>query len=104
MPVRRQATLDAIAARPGLVAKPKSRAGLAELAHQTIQRRYRVCGPTAFFNLAAQAVLGHRDNIAFLGNVKPDIHVIRSATGQSGATTLPAAVRRVAPFSGGHVV
>jgi hypothetical protein len=36
VPVRRQVTLDAIAARPCLIAEPKPHTLAAELAHQTI--------------------------------------------------------------------
>ena len=46
VPAPRQATLDAIAARPRLIAEPQSQPFAAKLAHQAIQCRRRVRNPT----------------------------------------------------------
>src|SRR5207302_3436871 len=92
VPVRRQMTLDAIAARARLVAEPKPDALAAELAHQAIQGPRRVGDPTIFPDLAADAALGDRHDDPLLVNIKPDIRdttrllCIRLGTGQSGAT------------------
>ena len=55
MPMRRQLTLDVIAARPRLVTEPKPDARAAEFAHQAIQARRRIGDPTIVANLAADA-------------------------------------------------
>jgi hypothetical protein len=66
MPVPRQVTLDAIAARPRLIAEPKTHTLAPELAHQTVQVRRRIRDPAIFPDLAAEAALGHRHNDPFL--------------------------------------
>src|SRR5467141_3794805 len=71
--VRRHVTLNAIAARPRLVAEPKPDALAAEPAHQPIQRRRGVRDTTVLPNLTADAALRHRHNDPILVNVKPDI-------------------------------
>ena len=55
MPPGRQSTLNAITARPHLVAKPQRHAVAAELAQQTVQRRRRVRDPAVLPYLAARA-------------------------------------------------
>ena len=99
VPVPRQVTLDAIAARARLVAEPKPDALAAELAHQTIQGPSRVGDPAICPDLAADAALGDRHDNPLLVNIKPDIRdtipttrllCMRFGTGQSGATLLPA--------------
>jgi hypothetical protein len=114
VPVRRQVTLDAIAARPCLIAEPKPHTLAAELAHQTIQGRRRVGDPTVFPDLAADAALGYRHNDPVLVNIKPDVgdtiphdpspmHEARHRPIRRNPRYLHT-VRRVAPSSGGHVV
>src|SRR6516162_5980138 len=73
VPVPRQVTLDAIAARPRLIAEPMTHTLATELAHQTVQRRRRIRDPTIFPDLAAQAALGHRHNDPFLVNIKSNV-------------------------------
>src|SRR6266851_9771586 len=58
---------------PILVAKPQGRAVAAELAPHTVQRRRRVREPAVFPYLAPQAARGHRNNDAFLVNIKPNV-------------------------------
>ena len=114
MPVRRQVTLDAIAARACLVAEPKPDARAAELAHQAIQGPRRVGNPAIFPDLAAQAALGDRHDDPLLVNIKPDIrdtirhdpspmHEARHRPTRRNPRYLHT-VRPVAPSSGGHVV
>ena len=114
MPCRRQLTLNAIAARARLVAEPQLHAFAAELAHQTIQCRRGVRNPAVLPDLAPQAALGHRDNNAFLVNIKPNVgdtirhdpspmHEARHRPIRRNPRYLHT-VRRVAPYSGGHVV
>jgi hypothetical protein len=114
MPVRRQLTLNAIAARAGLIAQPQLHPFAAELARQAIQCRRTVRNSTVLPHLAAQAALGHRDNDAFLVNIKPDVgdtirhdpspmHAARHRPSRRNPRYLHT-VRRVAPCLGGHVV
>jgi hypothetical protein len=112
--MRRQVTLDAIAARACLVAKPKPDAVTAELAHQAIQGPRRVGDPTIFPDLAADAALGYRHDDPLLVNIKPDIRdtIPHDPSPMHEARHRPIrrnpryrhTVRRVAPSSGGHVV
>ena len=74
VPAGRQAPLNAIPARPRLVAKPQSHAVAAELAQQTVERRRRVGDAAILPNLAAQPAIGNRDDDAFLVNIKPCEH------------------------------
>ena len=110
----RQSALNAIPARSRLVAKPQAHAVAAELAQQTVQRRRRVGDPAVLAHLAAQAALRHRDNDAFLVNIKPNVsdtirhdpspmHEARHRPIRRNPRYLHT-VRRVAPYSGGHVV
>jgi hypothetical protein len=62
VPVPRHMTLDAIAARPRLIAEPKPHTLAPELAQQTVQGRRRIRDPAIFPDLAAEAALGHRHN------------------------------------------
>ena len=71
--LRRYVTLNAIAARPRLVAEPKPHAAVAEFAHQPIKRCRRIRNTTVFSNFASDAALGQRHNDRLLVNVKPDI-------------------------------
>ena len=114
MPVRRQLTLDAIAARPRLIAEPQPHPLLAELANQPLQNRRRVRDTAIFPNLAAQATRRHRDDDRFLVNIKPNVsdtirhdpspmHEARHRPIRRNPRYLHT-VRRVAPYSGGHVV
>jgi hypothetical protein len=91
---RRRVSLNAIAARPRLVTKPKPHAAVAELAYQPIQGRRRIRNTTVFSNVAAETAFGHRHNDRVLVNVKSDIRdtipmtrllCMRLGTGQSGA-------------------
>src|SRR5207253_6650957 len=110
----RQAPLNAITARPRLVAKPQNHAVAAELAHQTVQRRRRVRDPAILPNLAAQPAIGDRDDDAFLVNIEPNVsdtirhdpspmHEARHRPTRRNPRYLHT-VRRVASSSGGHVV
>src|SRR5216684_8773549 len=112
--VHRHVTLNAIAARPRLVAEPKPDALAAEPAHQPIQRCRRVRDPAVLPNLAPRAARGHRNNDAFLVNIKPNVadtirhdpspmHEARHRPRRRNPRYLHT-VRRVAPCSGGHVV
>ena len=65
--------LDAIAARPRLVAEPQLRAVSVKLARQPIQRRRCVRNLAVFAGFAAHTALGVGDNNPLLVNVKPDI-------------------------------
>ena len=114
MPVRRQVTLDAIAARACLITEPKPDALAAELAHQAIQGPRRVGDPTIFPDLATEATLGYRHDDPLLVNIKPDIrdtipttrlpmHEARHRPIRRNPRHLHIA-RRVAPPSRGHVV
>ena len=114
MPVRRQVTLDAIAARACLITEPKPDALAAELAHQAIQGPRRVGDPTIFPDLAADAALGDRHDDPLLVNIKPDIrdtirhdpspmHEARHRPTRRNPRYLHT-VRRVAPSLGEHVV
>src|SRR6202022_1446621 len=94
-PVRRQATLDAVAARAGLIAEPQLHPLVAKLAGQPLQCCRRVRDPAVVSNLAPQAAFGYRHDDPVLVNIKPDIRDIipmtrllcmRLGTGQSGAT------------------
>jgi len=107
-------TLDAIAARACLITEPKPDALAAELAHQAIQGRRRGGNPAIFPDLAAQATHCHRDDNAFLVNIKPNVsntirhdpspmHEARHRPTRRNPRYLHA-VRRVTPYSGGHVV
>src|SRR5882672_5588588 len=111
--MRRQVTLDAIAARARLVAEPKPDALAAELAHQAIQARRRVGDPTIFPDLAADAALRYRHNNPLLVNIKSDkrdtipydpspMHEARHRPIRRNPRYLHT-VRPVAP-SGGHIV
>ena len=73
MSLARQSTLNAIAARPRLVAKPQGHPVVAELLQQPVQRRRCVRDPAILPHLAPQATRGHRDNNAILVNIKPDV-------------------------------
>src|ERR1700746_1363627 len=73
MAALRHVALNAIAARPRLVAEPKPRAAVGELAHQPIQGRRGVGDTTVFPSCAADAVLGYRHDDRFLVNIKADI-------------------------------
>ena len=114
VPAGRQATVDAITARPCLVAKPQLHAVAAELAQQTVQRRRCVRDPAVLSHLAAQAALRHRDDDAVLVNIQPNVsdtnrhdpspmHEARRRSTRRNPRYLHTA-RRVAPYSGGHVV
>src|SRR5262249_34007006 len=106
--MRRQLTVDAIAARSSLIAEPKPDARAAEFAHQPSQDRRRVGDPTLLVDLAANAALGYRHDDPLLMNIKPDIYVIPSPTTRLLSMRLGArpirrnprylhTVRRVAP-------
>ena len=110
----RQSTLNAITARPRLIAKPQGHAIAAELAQQTVQRRGRVGDPAMLPHLAPQAALCHHHDDAFLVNIKPDVsdtihhdpsptHEARHRLTRRNPRYLHT-VRRVAPRSRGHVV
>src|SRR5712691_5499394 len=71
--VPRHVTLNAIAARPRLVAEPKPDAPAAEPAHQPIQRCRRVRDPAVLPNLAPQAARRDRNDDVFLVNIKPNV-------------------------------
>ena len=73
MSLRRQSTLNAITARPRFITKPQGHAVAAELAQQTVQRRRPVRDPAVLPHLAPQAALRHRDDDAFLVNIKPNV-------------------------------
>jgi hypothetical protein len=114
MPPGRQATVDAIPARPRFVAKPQPRAVAAKLAQQTVQRRRRVRDPAVLPHLAAQATRRHRNDDAILVNIQPNVsdtirhdpspmHEARHRPTRRNPRYLHT-VRRVAPYSGGHVV
>jgi hypothetical protein len=109
-----QSTVNAIAAWPRFVAKSQGHPVAAELAQQTLQRRRRVGDPAILPHLAAQAALRHRDNDAFLVNIKTNVgntihhdpspmHEARHRPIRRNPRYLHT-VRRVAPYSGGHVV
>jgi hypothetical protein len=112
--VRRQVTLNAIAASPCLVTEPKPHAAIAELASQPIQGRRRIRNTTVLSNFAAEAALGYRHNGCVLVNVKSDIRdtILHDPSPMHEARHRPIrrnprhlhTVRRVAPRSGGHVV
>jgi hypothetical protein len=108
------ATVNAIAAWPRFVAKSQGHPVAAELAQQTLQRRRRVGDPAILPHLAAHAALRHRDNDAFLVNIKTNVgntihhdpspmHEARHRPIRRNPRYLHT-VRRVAPSSGGHVV
>ena len=110
----RHVPLNAITARSSLVAKPQSHASVAELAQQTVQRRRRVRDPAVFPHLTTQTARRYRDNDAFLVNIKSNVgdtirhdpspmHEARHRLTRSNPRYLHT-VRRVAPYSGGHVV
>jgi hypothetical protein len=114
VPGCRHLALDAVTARPRLVAKPQAHAVAAELAQQTIQRGRSVGDPAVLPDLAAQTARRHRDNDPFLVNIKPNVsdtirhdpspmHEARHRTIRHNPRYLHT-VRRVAPCSGGHVV
>jgi hypothetical protein len=92
LPVRRQVTLDAVAARAGLIAEPQLHPLVAKLAGQPLQRCRRVRDPAVVSNLAPQAAFGYRHDDPVLVNIKPDIRIIPHdpspvhEAGQSGAT------------------
>jgi hypothetical protein len=73
VPRRRQLALDAITARPRLIAEPQLYSLPAELARQPLLRRRCVHDPTIFPHLASPAAFGYRHNDPVLGNIKPDI-------------------------------
>ena len=114
VPVRRQVTLDAIAARACFITEPKPDALAAELAHQAIQGPRRVGNPAIFPDLAAQATHRHRDDNAFLVNIKPNVSdtIRHDPSPMHEALHRPTprnprylhTVRRVAPSPGGRVV
>src|SRR5271169_3182099 len=58
---------------PILVTEPQLHAIAAELAQQTIQRSRCVRDPAVLPHLAPQATRRHRDNNAFLVNIKPNV-------------------------------
>ena len=70
---RRQLALDAITARPRLIAEPQRHPLLNELASQPPQRRRRVRDPAIFPDLAPQAAFRQRHGDPILVNIKPDI-------------------------------
>jgi len=114
VPARRQVTLDAVSARPCLVTEPKHYPATAELARQSIQCRRRVGDASVIPDLATQPAIGDRDNDPVLVNIKPDVgdtiphdpspmHEARRRPARRNPRCLHI-VRRVAPFSGGHLV
>ena len=114
MSLGRQSTLNAITAWSRLIAKPQGHAVAAELAQQPVQRRRRVRDPAILPYLAPQAALRHRNDDAFLVNIKPNVgdtirhdpspmHEARHRPIRRNPRYLHT-VRRVAPCSGGHVV
>src|ERR1700730_18011164 len=107
-----RATLDAIPARSRFVAKPQPHAVAAELAQQTVQGR--VGDPAVLPHFAAQAARRHRDDNPFLVNIEPNVsdpirpdpspmHEARHRPIRRNPRYLHT-VRRLAPYSGGHVV
>src|SRR6516225_5827211 len=70
VPVPRQVTLDAIAARPRRIAESKTHTLAPELAPRTVERPRRIRDPAIPRDLAEQAALGHRYNVPFLVNIK----------------------------------
>jgi len=114
VPERRQLALDAITARPGLIAEPQLDPLLAELAGQPLQRRRRVRDPAIFPHLAPPAAFRDRHDDPVLVNIKPDIRdtISQDPSPMHEARRRPIrrnprylhTVRRVAPPSSGHVV
>ena len=114
VPARRQLALDAITARPRLIAEPQRHPLLAELVSQPPQRCRRVRDPTIVPHLPPQAAFGDRHDDPILVNIKPDVgdtipqdpspmHEARHRPIRCNPRYLHT-VRRVAPSSGGHVV
>jgi hypothetical protein len=114
MPTRRQLALDAVAARSRLIAEPQLSPLLTELASQPPQRRRRVRNPPVVSNLAPQTPFRDRYDNPVLMNIKPNVsdtirhnpsrmHQARHRPTRRNPRYLHT-VRRVAPYSGGHVV
>jgi hypothetical protein len=70
-PAGQQSSLNAITARPRLVAKPQCHTVATELAQQTVQHRRRVADPAVLPHLAAQTARRHRDSDALLVTSSP---------------------------------
>jgi hypothetical protein len=114
VPACRQLTLNGIPARARLVAEPQSHPVTAKLARQPLQCRRRIGDPAVLADLAAQTALGCRHDDVRLVNIKPDIrdtiphdpppmHEARRRPTRCNPRYLHT-VRRVAPYSGGHLV
>ena len=114
VPAPRKVTLNSVAARPRLVAEAKPHPFTAELARHAIECRRRVRNPAVLPYLAADAILGYRHNDPLLVNVQTDIRdtIPHDPSPMHEARYRPIrcnprylhTVRRVAPYSGGHVV
>jgi hypothetical protein len=114
VPERRQLALDAITARPRLIAEPQLDPLLAELAGQPPQRRRRVRDPAVSPHLAPPAAFCDRHDDPVLVNVKPDIRgtIPQDPSPMHEARHRPIrrnprylhTVKRVTPSSGGNVV
>jgi hypothetical protein len=92
---RRQLALDAITARPALIAELRLDPLLVELAGQPPQHRWRVRDPAVFPHLAPPAAFHDRHYDPVLVNIKPHIRYtipttrllcMRLGIGQSGPT------------------
>jgi hypothetical protein len=117
--LRRQMTLDAVAARPRLVAQPHPHPIMAALDHGRActphDSRPSPCSRCGVLpDLAARAALGNRHDDPLLVNVKPDIddpiphdpspmHEARRRPIRRNPRDLHT-LRPVAPPSGGHLV
>ncbi len=114
VPAGRQATVNDVTKQPRLVTGPQLHAVAPELALQRIQRCRCVRDPAVLPHLAPQATRRRRDNNVFLVNIKPNVgdtirhdpspmHAARYRPDRRNPRYLHT-VRRVAPYSGGHVV
>jgi hypothetical protein len=114
MPGERQLTLNSIAARSGLITEQKLPPASRKLRRQRFQRRRRVRDPAVLPNVFAPFCLGKRDCDRVLVNVEADIcdRLIQDPSPMHEARRRPIrcnprylhTARRVAPYSGGHVV
>ena len=109
-----QLPLDAIAARPGLVAEPQTGPILRELRHQRPQSGWRVGNLAVFTHFSPLARIRRRDRNRILVHIQTNVrdrvfhdpspmHEARHRTSDATLVNLHTA-RRVTPCSGEHLV
>ncbi len=114
MPGRAQLSLDAVAARPGFIAKPQFVPTAGQLCSQCLQRRWRVRDLAMLAHFSPLARLGQCNRNRILVHIQADVsdRLVHDPSPMHEARHRPPGatlehlhtVRRVAPISGEHLV